>query len=36
MTAPRDVLILLTLEPRPKFQAAITSYARTTRMNVLR
>lgn len=35
MTGPRDVLILLTLEPRPKFQAALTSYARTTRMNVI-
>ncbi len=35
MTGPRDVLILLTLEPRPRFQAALTSYARTTRMNVI-
>lgn len=35
MTGPRDALILLTLEPRPKFQAALTSYARTTRMNVI-
>lgn len=35
MTGPRDVLILLTLEPRPKFQSALTAYARTTRMNVI-
>ena len=35
MTGPRDALILLTLEPRPKFQAALTSYARTTRMTVI-
>ncbi len=35
MTGPRDVLILLTLEPRPRFQSALTSYARTTRMNVI-
>jgi DNA-binding MurR/RpiR family transcriptional regulator len=35
MTGPRDALILLTLEPRPKFQAALTAYARTTRMNVI-
>ncbi|MCU0906612.1 MAG: MurR/RpiR family transcriptional regulator [Rhodobacteraceae bacterium] len=35
MTGPRDALVLLTLEPRPKFQSALTSYARTTRMNVI-
>lgn len=35
MTGPRDAMILFTLEPRPKFQAALTSYARTTRMNVI-
>lgn len=35
MTGPRDVLLLLTLEPRPKFQAALTAYARTSRMNVV-
>ena len=35
MTGPRDVLILLTLEPRPRFLAALTAYARTTRMNVI-
>lgn len=35
MTGPRDVLLLLTLEPRPKFQAALTAYARTSRMNVI-
>jgi DNA-binding MurR/RpiR family transcriptional regulator len=35
LTGPRDALILLTLEPRPKFLAALTSYARTTRMNVI-
>jgi DNA-binding MurR/RpiR family transcriptional regulator len=35
MTGPRDVLILLTLEPRPRLQAALTAYARTTRMHVI-
>lgn len=35
MTGPRDALVLLTLEPRPRFQSALTSYARTTRMNVI-
>jgi DNA-binding MurR/RpiR family transcriptional regulator len=35
MTGPRDVLLLLTLEPRPKFQSALTAYARTSRMNVI-
>lgn len=35
MTGPRDALILMTLEPRPKFQSALTAYARTTRMNVI-
>lgn len=35
MTGPRDVLLLPTLEPRPRFQAALTAYARTTRMNVI-
>jgi DNA-binding MurR/RpiR family transcriptional regulator len=35
MTGPRDVLLLLTLEPRPKFQSALTAYARTSRMNVV-
>ncbi|MFE3838562.1 hypothetical protein [Pseudogemmobacter sonorensis] len=35
VTGPRDVALLMTLEPRPKFQAALTSYARTTRMNVI-
>lgn len=35
MTGPRDVLLLMTLEPRPRFQSALTSYARTTRMNVI-
>ncbi len=35
MTGPRDVLLLLTLEPRPKLQSALTSYARTSRMNVI-
>jgi len=35
MTGPRDVLLLLTLEPRPRFQSALTAYARTTRMNVI-
>lgn len=35
MTGPRDALILLTLEPRPRFQSALTAYARTSRMNVI-
>jgi DNA-binding MurR/RpiR family transcriptional regulator len=35
MTGPRDVLLLLTLEPRPRFQSALTAYARTSRMNVI-
>jgi DNA-binding MurR/RpiR family transcriptional regulator len=35
MTGPRDVLLLLTLEPRPKFQSALTAYGRTSRMNVI-
>ena len=35
MTGPRDVLILLTLDPRPKVLGQILAYARTTRMNVI-
>lgn len=35
MTGPRDVLLLLTLEPRPKALATLMEYARTTRMNVI-
>ena len=35
MTGPRDALLLLTLEPRPKLLGALTDYARTTRMNVV-
>ena len=35
MTGPRDVLLLLTLDPRPKFQSALTAYAPTSRMNVI-
>ena len=35
MTGPRDVLLLLTLEPRPKQVATLMAYARTTRMNVI-
>lgn len=35
MTGPRDVLLLLTLEPRPKQLATLMAYARTTRMNVI-
>lgn len=35
MTGPRDVLLLLTLEPRPKNLATLMAYARTTRMNVI-
>lgn len=35
MTGPRDALILITLEPRPRILKPILSYARTTRMNVI-
>ena len=35
MTGPRDVLLLLTLEPRSKSLATLMAYARTTRMNVI-
>jgi DNA-binding MurR/RpiR family transcriptional regulator len=35
MTGPRDVLVLITLEPRPRILRPILSYARTTRMNVI-
>jgi DNA-binding MurR/RpiR family transcriptional regulator len=35
MTGPRDVLVLITLEPRPRILKPILSYARTTRMNVI-
>ena len=35
MTGPRDVLLVLTLEPRPQQLATIMAYARTTRMNVI-
>lgn len=35
MTGPRDVLILLTLDPRPKILKAILSYLRTTRVNII-
>jgi DNA-binding MurR/RpiR family transcriptional regulator len=35
MTGPRDVLILVTLEPRPRILRKILAYARTTRMNVV-
>jgi D-arabinose 5-phosphate isomerase GutQ len=35
MTGPRDVLILLTLEPRPKVLRQLLAHARTTRMRVI-
>ena len=35
MTGPRDALILLTLEPRPKLLRALLSHARTSRMRIL-
>ena len=35
MTGPRDVLLFLTLEPRPRNLPNLMSYARTTRMNVI-
>lgn len=35
MTGPRDVLILLTLDPRPKILKPIIAYLRTTRVNII-
>lgn len=35
MTGPRDVLILLTLDPRPKILRPILAYLRTTRVNII-
>ena len=35
MTGPRDALVLLTLDPRPRILRPILGYARTTRMNVI-
>ncbi|WP_127903535.1 MurR/RpiR family transcriptional regulator [Solirhodobacter olei] len=35
MTGPRDVLMLLTLEPRPKILRSILSSARTSRMRIV-
>ncbi len=35
MTGPRDVLVLLTLDPRPKILRSILSYAATTRVSVI-
>lgn len=35
MTGPRDVLFLLTFEPRPKVLAPLLAHARTTRMRVV-
>lgn len=35
MTGPRDALVLVTLEPRPRILKPILSYASTTRMNVI-
>jgi DNA-binding MurR/RpiR family transcriptional regulator len=35
MTGPRDVLILLTFEPRPKVLRSLLAHARTTRMRVI-
>lgn len=35
MTGPRDALILCSLPPRPRAQSALTTYARTTRMNII-
>ena len=35
MMGPRDVLILLTFEPRPKVVRALLAHARTTRMRVI-
>ncbi len=35
MTGPQDVLVVMTLEPRPKNLASILSYARTSRMTII-
>lgn len=35
MTGPRDALILLTLDPRPKILKPIVAYLRTTRVNII-
>ena len=35
MTGPRDALILCSLPPRPRALSALTTYARTTRMNII-
>jgi DNA-binding MurR/RpiR family transcriptional regulator len=35
MTGPRDALVLITLEPRPRILRPILSYARTTRVNII-
>src|SRR5262249_25614534 len=35
MTGPRDALVLLTLDPRPRILRPILDYARTTRVNVI-
>ena len=35
MTGPRDALVLLTLDPRPKLLRSILSYARTSRMRIV-
>lgn len=35
MTGPKDVLLLITLPPRPRILKPIVSYAETTRMNVV-
>jgi DNA-binding MurR/RpiR family transcriptional regulator len=35
MTGPRDALILLTFEPRPKVLRSLLAHARTTRMRII-
>lgn len=35
MAGPRDVLILITLEPRPKILRSIVSFARTSRITII-
>lgn len=35
MTAPRDVLILLSFEPRPRLLPTLLAHARTTRMRII-
>ena len=35
MTGPRDALVLLTLDPRPRVLRSVLAYARTTHMRIV-